>query len=65
MPRLNWAMILILEIIFLKLSGEMFNDILLTVGHDRFLYLLFFLHQKNFPAILQELLHGFMKGIIS
>ena len=44
-----------LQIIFLKPSDKMCADILLTVCHNRSLYLLFFLYQHIFPVVLQEL----------
>ena len=44
-----------LEIIFLELSDKMSDGILLTIGHDRSLYLLFLLHQKVFLVALQKL----------
>ena len=43
-----------LEIIFLEPSDKMSDGILLIVGHERFLHLFFFLHQKIFPAVLQD-----------
>ena len=44
-----------LEIIFLELLDKMSDGILLTIGHDRSLYLLFLLHQKVFVVALQKL----------
>ena len=44
-----------LEIIFLELSDKMSDGILLTIGYDRSLYLLFLLHQKVFLVALQKL----------
>ena len=44
-----------LEIIFLELLDKMSDGILLTIGDDRSLYLLFLLHQKVFVVALQKL----------
>ena len=44
-----------LQIIFLEPPDKMCADILLTVCHNRSLYLLFFLYQKIFSVLLQEL----------
>ena len=43
-------------------TKKMSDCILLTIGHDQSLHLLFFLHKKIFPAPLQELNLAFCKG---
>ena len=52
-----------LQIIFLEPSDKMSADIMLTVYHNRSLYLLFSLYQNIFSVVLEELLHGFVKHI--
>ena len=48
------------EIIFLEPLDKIFDGILL-----RYLYLLFFLHQKSFLVVLQETQHGFVRDMFA
>ena len=52
-----------LQIFFLEPLDKVFANMLLIAYHNRSLYL-FFLYQKIFPVVLQELQHGFVKDMI-
>ena len=54
-PGLFFKGIADLQIILLEPSDKMCAKILLTVCHNRSLYLLFFLYQKIFSVVLQKL----------
>ena len=54
-PGLFFKGIADLQIILLEPSDKMCANILLTVCHNRSLYLLFFLYQKIFSVVLQKL----------